>query len=159
MITQISMFYWIIGLLEGEGCFQKPTPSSPNQIRIILSMTDEDVVAQAAAYFNKAYYKAVPRKDNWKPCFIMTIKGKDAYNFLLVSKSFFSSRRQTQIDSVLASYDPDKRTKYHTCSRRLSDEVVTKAKSDIASGLSLREVSRHLGVHHESLRRRIGAIV
>ena len=58
MLTQLSMFYWIIGLLEGEGCFQKPTPSSPNQIRIILSMTDEDVVAQAAAFFKKSYQQS-----------------------------------------------------------------------------------------------------
>ena len=159
MITHIASFYWLVGILEGEGCFLTPSPSSPNQVRIVLSMTDEDVVAQVANLFNKSYYRVKARKVGWKDTFHLTLRGKLVIDFLQEAQFAFSKRRQEQIRKVLNSYDATKKDKRSLASRKLSDDCVLKAKEEIASGESLRKVAKALGVHHESLRRRIGAIV
>lgn len=60
-------FYWLIGLLEGEGSFMKGPPSQPNSARIALAMTDLDVVEKVANIWNMGVFESgrKRRKSNW----------------------------------------------------------------------------------------------
>ena len=41
-------FFWLVGLLEGEGSFMPAPPSEPTRPRISIQMTDEDVLSRVA---------------------------------------------------------------------------------------------------------------
>lgn len=49
-VTDLSLpqLSWVAGLLEGEGTFLAPPPSSPNQPRLRVQMTDRDIVDRFA---------------------------------------------------------------------------------------------------------------
>lgn len=99
-------FYWLAGLLEGEGSFGAAPPSEPNRPRIALAMTDEDVVGKVAVLFGQSY--AHCRKDsrnpNWKPYYRVQVRGKKAVELMTSLYPLMSSRRQRQIDSALSNY-------------------------------------------------------
>ena len=99
-------FYWLAGLLEGEGSFMAPSPSSPNQPRISLQMTDEDVVAKAAQLFEKKYHRVEPKKPTHKAVYMLTVKGAQAANWMKELVPLMSRRRQEQIKRALENYRP-----------------------------------------------------
>jgi hypothetical protein len=50
-VATLRSFAWLTGLLEAEGTFLRPPPSSPRHPVIRCSMTDRDVVERVAAMF------------------------------------------------------------------------------------------------------------
>lgn len=63
--------HWLAGLLEGEGSFMKPSPSSPNCPIISLQMTDEDIVKRVSLLFNCKYHSSNRGADKgWKTVFL-----------------------------------------------------------------------------------------
>lgn len=100
--------HWLVGLLEGEGSFMRGSPSSPNSPRIAVQMTDEDVVARAAALLGVGYTKngADPRNPNWKLTFSAKVRGARAVDLMLQLQPYMGARRYAQIDAALVGYVP-----------------------------------------------------
>lgn len=100
--------YWLAGLLEGEGSFLAPVPSSPRLPIIQVSMTDEDVIARVAALWGKAAYRA--RSDSrsaergWKTPYAVQLRGSKAVHLMRLLRPLMGLRRQAQIDRALSGY-------------------------------------------------------
>lgn len=102
-----QQLYWLAGLLEGEGSFCKPPPSSPNSPFVALEMTDEDVVAKVANLLEISYRQTKNRKPGiWKRSFFLQLRGKRAVVLMKELYPLMGLRRKAQIDRALAAYDP-----------------------------------------------------
>lgn len=100
-------FYWLIGILEGEGSFLKPAPSKTNQPGIALQMCDEDVVKRVADMFNMKYHKSYTQKhidNNWRPVYGFLLRGKRAVDLMKSIYPHMSIRRKKQIDNAIEGY-------------------------------------------------------
>ncbi len=142
--------YWLAGLLEGEGSFMKGPPSKPNAPYISLQMTDEDVVARAAALFHISYRKVRNRKPGlWKESYLVQLRGARAADLMRELHPLMGIRRKVQIDRALASHTPK------VVRGQTFDE---KALIEARKVMSLRKMAKHFGVNHETLRRRLAAL-
>src|SRR6202012_5290481 len=97
-------FFWLVGLLEGEGSFMHGPPSTPNQPRLVLHMTDLDIVERAARLMGT---RCVPRKHSnprWKPTFATMLRGRRAARLMQEMYPHLGSRRRAQIDRALSDY-------------------------------------------------------
>jgi hypothetical protein len=100
--------YWLAGLLEGEGSFFPGPPSAPNRPTLVVNMTDEDVVARAAALLGVKVYSWRNRrgdKTHWKTAYRAGISGRQAVALMLQLRPLMGRRRREQIDRVVASFD------------------------------------------------------
>jgi predicted DNA-binding protein (UPF0251 family) len=103
-------FGWLIGILEGEGCFSPAARSQPNKPRILLQMIDEDVVAHVASLWSTTY-SARPQSQRdqergWSPTYSTQLSGKRAVEWMETLRPHMSARRQAQIHAALATYNP-----------------------------------------------------
>lgn len=89
---------WLAGLLEGEGCFRWDyrTP------RIMLRMTDRDVVQKAALLCKRRLLGPyVNRAKKYKPAFQMDVSGLQAIQLMKSLLPFMHSRRSAKIKEIL----------------------------------------------------------
>lgn len=107
---------WLAGLLESEGSFVLPTPSSPRQPGILLCMTDEDVVQKVAAILQINYIYLQKRKENWLPAYRIQLKGTRAVAVMRRVRPYMGLRRGAKIDQIIADYESKPKL------RRLSEE-------------------------------------
>ena len=101
---------WLAGLLEGEGCFttrrNKTTRWSngdPKRYpRIIVAMTDKDVVARAAelmgSYEPKIGRRLPPQQDMW---WTELGKGADVLDLMEQILTFMGERRSKRIQELM----------------------------------------------------------
>ena len=148
-------FYWLVGLLEGEGSFMKGSPSAPNMVKISLQMTDEDVVKRVGLLFGRKYHKVTPKNTKHKDSYSVCLTGTKALDLMKIMKPHMSLRRQEQIQRALDSYDPFYKDKIIVINSKLKENVVLNAWHRVRKNeLSLRKMARELNVNHESLRQR-----
>lgn len=102
--TEETRFSWLIGLLEAEGSFMPGTPSEPNRPRIVVAMTDEDIVARAAEICGVKYCKLSPRSEKHKDVYRVMVRGYQAIELLKRVYPLMGIRRQKQIKRVIDSY-------------------------------------------------------
>jgi hypothetical protein len=106
--------YWLAGLLEGEGSFQvgydnrQGLGRSPRRYpRLQLRMTDEDVIARAAALLGCSYHGSVsPSAVGKKPVYGLAINDARAVALMRQLRPLLGERRQQRIDEILAEQDP-----------------------------------------------------
>lgn len=144
-------FFWLVGLLEGEGSFCRCQPSN-NAPRISLHMTDKDVVDRVGKMFARKVLFCKRQKSHHKDSYKVSLSGKKAIDLMLRLRPFMGERRQLQIQSAVDSHDNTAVRRRVELSRRLSDENI---KETINAPGSLRKKARALGVCHETLRRAI----
>jgi len=140
-------FYWLAGLLEGEGSFLAGPPSAPNSVRIELTMTDADVVARVAGLWHVAFNEVRRercREMGWKPNFFVHLRGKRALELMERLLPLMGERRQGQIRRALASYNPYLRNK-------LGPEQVADIRSKLAQGLRHHEIAAHYGIDRSTV--------
>jgi hypothetical protein len=140
-------FYWLAGLLEGEGSFLPGPPSAPNSVRITLTMTDADVVARVAALWGVSYHEV--RRElchamGWKPNFYTHLRGRPAVEMMRRLLPFMGVRRQGQIERALASYNPHLRCK-------LSPEQIVEIKARLAEGRKHGDIARLYNVDRSTI--------
>ena len=108
---------WIAGLLEGEGSFSLAYKKSPyNEYyypRIVISMTDEDVIQRAAIIMGakQVYVKIKLCK---KTLYTTTIYGAKAIALMRIILPFMGIRRASKINEIISTWEiiskrPDKR--------------------------------------------------
>jgi hypothetical protein len=94
-------FSWVVGLIEGEGCFYG---SKHGQITLTIRMVDEDIISRACKFFGDIKYRniGVNSKLGKKNLFQLRKSGGvtrgELHDFIQRAYPFFSKRRQEQID-------------------------------------------------------------
>lgn len=140
--TSMKDFYWIAGLLEGEGSFICGPPSNPNIPRITCHMCDEDVVRRVANIL-QAYMSPpmTPKNPNHSISWRVTLRGARARQWMALLRPLMGTRRQAQIDKALASFDPTK-------SRvKLTIADVTRIRALLSEGHTQQSIADEFGVH------------
>lgn len=88
-------FFWLMGLLEGEGSFMQGPPSDPTRPRISIQMTDEDIIRRVARLFDRKYHKCKNRSPkNWQDSYAVQIRGKRAATLMRKLRPYMSERRR-----------------------------------------------------------------
>lgn len=142
-------FYWLAGLLEGEGSFMKPAPSQPNQPIISLHMADEDIVARVAGLVGLKYRPVRNRHpEKWRDTYILQVRGSRAVELMTRLRPFMGQRRRSQIDHALESYNPelsDRRKRSFPSSEDLRVMLRTE---------TTRQLAKRLGCSRQTISRR-----
>ncbi|MCQ3931794.1 MAG: hypothetical protein DPW16_15180 [Chloroflexi bacterium] len=90
--------YWLAGLLEGEGSFLKPRPSTPTIPRITIEMCDKDVIERVAYIFGVNYvYHRKPRNERRKDGYGVISAAKNAVKIMQAVYPLMGERRKQQI--------------------------------------------------------------
>jgi hypothetical protein len=142
-MIDIKEVMWLAGLLEGEGSFIPGPPSKPNLPLLVMTMTDEDVVAKAADILGVNYQKLKPKRykgTNWKNPFLIQIRGKRAVSWMLTLYPLMGLRRQTQIKKAVNSYN----IKH----RKLNPAKVKDIKRRLKEGVKVVDLAKKYRVHH-----------
>lgn len=136
--------YWLAGLLEGEGSFLKGPPSKPNGPQMTINMCDEDVIARVAKLFGVAYHRCRPRKAHHKESFTTVLRGRRAVALMCDLRELMGTRRRSQIDRALFSYEPP------VCKTPPAVEEVRQLQD---AGNSIRAIARRFGVSRSVVER------
>jgi hypothetical protein len=100
-----SDFFWLCGLLEGEGSFMKGPPSRPQYPVLSITSTDEDVIQRVGSLLNVGYCPVTKRQAHWKQSYTLRTHGRKAVDLMLKMRPHMSQRRQAQIDAAVISYE------------------------------------------------------
>lgn len=106
-------FFWLVGLLEGEGSFLRPSPSKPYEPKIDIEMKDRDCIERVAALFGLQYRtRDRHRAENHAITYNVRLVGKRAVQLMWMLKPYMSKRRQQQIERAIETY-ASRGIKYH----------------------------------------------
>ncbi|CAN5263573.1 hypothetical protein BH18CHL2_BH18CHL2_09310 [soil metagenome] len=94
---------WLAGLLEGEGTFRG---LGSNRAIVRLAMCDLDVVQRAASLMGGHVNAYEPRNPRHRAVFIVSAGGSRAASLMRELRALLGTRRQGQVDAVLAAYRP-----------------------------------------------------
>ena len=107
--------YWLAGLLEGEGCFftsyqsNKPKYKYP---RILLGMTDRDVIEKAAKILGGTVYLVGEKKNRKRVWYVSVARTHQAVGWMMTLYSLMGERRKLKIKECLGSWKNDKKRPY-----------------------------------------------
>ena len=91
---------WLVGILEGEGCFLIQN----NSPRIQLKMTDYDVVIKAALIMNLSSSRVREKdmKDSGrKQAYTFSLSGTEAIKWMKLIRPYMCARRGAKIDEIV----------------------------------------------------------
>lgn len=144
LFMKMHEFFWLVGLLEGEGSFISPPPSSPSKCMISIQMTDEDTIARVSSLFgNKKYYKTKKQFIHHKQAFVVVLTGASAYSLMKTMRPYMSSRRQDAIDKAMNCYNSNLRL----VSKINRDEFVCIKKLLREQKLTHQEIANIFNIH------------
>lgn len=105
-ISDSKDLYWLAGLLEGEGSFMKPRPSTPTIPKITIEMCDRDVIERVAALFGVNYiYHRKPKDERRKDKYSVASAAKNAVKIMQAVYPIMGERRKQQITSATIGKD------------------------------------------------------
>ena len=153
----LSNFY-LSGLLEAEGSFLKGPPSSPNDPKISIQMSDKDIINKVANMWETGYTSwqrsGITKSGNpYKKMYCAICRGKKGLEVMRLLHPFLSKRRQQQIQDVFDSYDDKATKKGHLKRIKCDRDLAHKLHKD---GLSDRAIAKELGVHHSTVQYALG---
>jgi hypothetical protein len=133
-------FFWLVGLLEGEGSFMKGKPSSPNSPTIDLQMTDLDTIEKARQIMGSGKVFCFHRDpDRCKPAYRTSIGGEKAVILMKTLRPFMGERRKEQIDKAIEQYKLPSQRPY-------SEETVREIRELRRAGMSYGAITKQLKV-------------
>jgi hypothetical protein len=133
---------WLAGLLDGEGTFLRPPPSSPNCPIVACRMTDRDVVDRVAVCFGTKVLAI--DKGRYRTEYAATIKGSRAIEFMADVRPLMSDRRRQAIDTGKRAYVPPL--------RKLSFELAEEIRRRFAEGDSISSLAHIYEVKPQTIR-------
>lgn len=106
----VAELAWLAGLIEGEGAFT--TNNGGHNPRIVMSMTDEDVVRRAHVVSGVGRVGGPYQQKNnrstttvWKPTWRWDVsKTEDALDLMELLYPLMGERRQQKIDELLTQF-------------------------------------------------------
>ena len=132
---------WLAGLLEAEGSFLKPPPSSPGCPIVTCRTTDLDVVERVAAAFGVTV-QAHQRRP-YRTEYAATLKGRNAARLMRVLAPLLGERRNRAIADALAEYEPPE--------RKLSYDAACDIRLRVEGGSPVAAVARDFGVSRQTV--------
>lgn len=111
-MTDETNFFWMVGLLEGEGSFLRPSPSKPREPKIDVEMKDEDVIKRVSALLGVGYRQRDRHRENTSVTYHVRLAGKRAAALMWRLRPYLSARRQAQIDRAVQCY-ADRGPQFH----------------------------------------------
>ncbi len=100
-ISDSKDLYWLAGLLEGEGSFLKPRPSTPTIPRITIEMCDRDVIERVAYVFGVNYiYHREAKGKRRKDLYSVASAAKNAVKVMQAIYPIMGERRRQQINEA-----------------------------------------------------------
>jgi hypothetical protein len=141
--------FWLAGLFEGEAYFARATPSEPLHPRIVLTMTDEDVIARVAILFEHSYTVIPPRKAHWSISYKFTLRSTPAVELMRQLYPLMGKRRQGQIDRALEGYiyNPHSSITYS----KVTEEQVRAIKKRLAKGETAKSIAQDFPISHYAI--------
>src|SRR5690242_1570894 len=99
---------WLAGYLEAEGSFLKGPPSKPHGPRVMATSTDLDIIERVANLFGINYIHTRQHTHSvvWKPSYQTILGGSRAVSLMQALYPFMGLRRQHQIATSVASFQP-----------------------------------------------------
>jgi hypothetical protein len=97
-------FFWLVGILEGEGTFLAGPPSARGQPIVRVSMTDRDVVDRVGTLIDRAVVPVRTRRAHHKTPYVTCIKGAPAVALMRALLPHMSVLRTAQIQRAVASW-------------------------------------------------------
>jgi hypothetical protein len=140
---------WLAGLLEAEGTFLKPPPSSPKGPIVSCRMTDRDVVERVAEMFGTRVVSIDKRP--FRTEYAAVLKGSRAVLLMSDLRPMMGRRRGAAIDAAIRRFSPP--------ARKLDFRKAEEIRHRHASGQSVSGLAESYGVArqtiHPILKRRI----
>jgi len=133
---------WLAGLLEAEGTFLKPAPSSPNLPIVSCRMTDRDVVERVADLFGTSVVAI--DKGRYRTEYAAVVKGSRAVALMEDVEPLMGLRRAVAIRAAIDRYRPP--------ARKLSFLKAEEIRRRYASGETAASLSRIFAVTHPTVR-------
>ena len=141
-VATLRSFAWLTGLLEAEGTFLRPPPSSPRHPVIRCSMTDRDVVERVAVMFGTTVLAI--DKGRYRTEYATTIRASRAVALMGDLRGGMGARRAAAIDAAVSAHiGPD---------RKLSFDKAEAIRAAYASGRSVSALARDYGVRRATIR-------
>ena len=141
---------WLAGLLEGEGSFCPPAPSSPNTPYISLAVTDEDIVARACDFFAVKPNFIERKNSDHKDYFLGILRGERAVEMMNTLKPKLGQRRQAQIERALQNYHPHDASN-HRPGAKVNAEQVREIRRRLEAGQSMLQLAEEFGLSYASV--------
>ena len=132
---------WLAGLLEAEGSFLRPPPSSPNCPIIACRTTDRDIVERVAKAFG-VRVQSNP-KGRHRTEYAATLKGANAVRLMRELRPMLGERRNRAIATSVAAYQP--------ASRKLSYVDASEIRQRRAGGQTVAGIAREFGVARQTI--------
>jgi hypothetical protein len=133
---------WLAGLLEAEGTFLRPTPSTPNCPVVACRMTDRDVVERVAACFGTKVHSI--DRGRYRTEYASVIKGGRAVKLMADLKPLMGDRRRRAIERAMLAYV----SPHHKLSFELAEEI----RRHFDGGESIAALARTYGVRPQTVR-------
>lgn len=109
MATSDAELAWLAGLLEGEGSFLVARCHVGGKVypypKIVVGMTDCDVVERAAQLLGGNSVYPLPKKPNRKQAWRAQVTGWKAAELMRDLYPWMGQRRKLAISTILAEYD------------------------------------------------------
>lgn len=109
-MTEREKLIWLAGILEGEGCFRVDIRPSARgvgrcgQLRVILGMTDLDVIERANSIFPSSANMYVQPKTGQKTAYVLHWNGPRAKELMEAVLPFMCERRSVKIQESLDEF-------------------------------------------------------
>jgi len=98
--------YWLAGILDGEGCFRlQKVKTGKLYPRIILGMTDEDIIIKVSEIFKTKYL--IRKRKGVKDSFVIAANGSRAINIMREVFPLLCTRRKRKIIEIISGCDND----------------------------------------------------
>lgn len=104
--VSIEDFFWMVGILEGEGCFAWSSSGRKYWPKITVNMTDEDIIAKFAGFIDRKYFRRPARPPSIKDCYVTSVVGTPAAELMEKLFPYMGRRRQTKIQEILNKFKP-----------------------------------------------------
>lgn len=131
--------FWLVGILEGEGCFGLGPPKNPNRMSIVVSMTDKDVMQRVSVLLNCPLLEMPGKKPGYKTQWRLHMTGaKKCFPILDLIYPHMGERRKKRIDDIRMSYNPNlkKKKKVH-----LTEENVARIYIEACMSFPLQKIA------------------
>lgn len=99
-----NQLHWLAGLLEAEGSFVTGSPTEPRTPKLVISMTDQDVI-QAVANLLGATVIQCKRGTHLKKIYRTGLRGGSAVSLMRLMQPLMGIRRQQQIEHAVACHN------------------------------------------------------
>lgn len=97
--------FWMVGLLEGEGCFAWSKSGRKMWPKITIDMTDEDVIVRFSSLIERKYFPRPAKPPNKKAHYVCAIAGTPAAELMNILLPHMGVRRQKKIREILVKFN------------------------------------------------------